>query len=90
MEVVKDWYEAIFRIKAQEPYPHSNDGQKLGALEVLPVSDRYIYYFNLNSTKKSSNFKNYKKKLKYVHVGNFFRNLSDFFPKTFYIVRVHP
>ena len=37
------WYKAIFWIEATEPYPHSKGGQKLGALEVLPISNRYMY-----------------------------------------------
>ena len=41
-------FEAIFRIEATEPYPHSNGGQKLGLLEVLPISDPYIHWHKNN------------------------------------------
>ena len=43
LSVKQDWYKRSFRIKVQEPYLLSNGGQKLGALDVLPVSDRNIY-----------------------------------------------
>ena len=43
LQVVQDWYRSIFWIKVQEPYPLSDGGQNLGALEVLPVPDHYIY-----------------------------------------------
>ena len=41
--VVQNLYKSIFRIEVQEPYPQPNGGQNLGALEVLPVSNRYIH-----------------------------------------------
>ena len=43
--IVQDWYKSIIWIKVTEPYPQSNGGQNLGALEVLPIPDRYINYY---------------------------------------------
>ena len=34
----------IFRTEVPDPYPHSNGGQQLGALEACPFLPLYIYY----------------------------------------------
>ena len=65
----------IFQIKVQEPYPLSNGGQNLGALEVLPVSDRYIY-----SYKTSLIYYKFEKDISVVNFDNFFLG-----PQTRYI-----
>ena len=44
--VVQDWYKTIFRIVVPEPYPQSNGGQNLGALEVLPSFQLLHVYCN--------------------------------------------
>ena len=41
--VVQDWFETVYQIEVPDPYPQTNAGQNLGALEVLPhLSVTYI------------------------------------------------
>ena len=34
--VAHGWFETIYQIEDPDPYPQTNRGQELGALEVLP------------------------------------------------------
>ena len=47
--VAQDWCKSVFRIEDPEPYPQLNEGQKIGALEVLSGWTVTIHYIQCSS-----------------------------------------